>query len=90
MNVGGSGMTLHDDSYAFEEQRNYPITPMQVADGDSINVTCYYTNDTNQAVTFGDSSDTEMCFTGLYRYPKQSVDLFECSSPCNPSTGCPF
>jgi hypothetical protein len=90
LTVGGTAMTLHDEAYSFEEQRNYPITPIAVADGDRINVVCSYTNDTDQNVTFGDSSDTEMCFTGLYRYPKQAVDLFECSSPCNPSIGCPF
>jgi hypothetical protein len=90
LNVGGEEMVLHDAAYSFEEQTNYPITPIQVADGDSIDVTCSYTNNTSSSVQFGDSSTTEMCFTGLYRYPKQAIDLFECSSPCSPTIDCPF
>lgn len=34
---------------------------------------------THQTVTFGDSSTAEMCFTGLYRYPKQALTLFDCT-----------
>jgi hypothetical protein len=45
--------------------------------GDQVNVRCTYTNPGNTAVTWGDSSTEEMCFTGLYRYPAGG-NLFEC------------
>ncbi|MCA9677374.1 MAG: hypothetical protein KC464_20285 [Myxococcales bacterium] len=81
LTVGGSPMVLHDDAYSFNEQKNYPLNPLvQVHSGDSINVDCTYNNTTGHAVSFGDSSTDEMCFTGLYRYPKQAVYLFECST----------
>jgi hypothetical protein len=91
MTVGGQAMTLHDQDYSFDEQKNYPLdTPLQVNQGDSISVTCSYTNNTNGSVTFGDSSTKEMCFTGLYRYPKQANSLFECTTPCSPGGSCPL
>jgi hypothetical protein len=81
LTVGGNDMVLHDEPFTFTDQYNFPLgTPIEVDDGDSIFVECGYYNDTNQAVTFGDSSTKEMCFTGLYRYPKQALHLFECTS----------
>jgi hypothetical protein len=81
LTVNGTEMTLHDEPFAFTDQYNFPLdTPIEVDNGDSIFVECGYFNDTNQAVDFGDSSEQEMCFTGLYRYPKQALHLFECTS----------
>jgi len=60
---------LHDDLYTFYEQRLYPITPIQMNQGDMLNVDCKYNNTTGSNVTFGDSSNQEMCFATLYRYP---------------------
>jgi hypothetical protein len=82
MVVGGSAMVLHDQEFTFGEQKNFPITPnLQVHANDSINVTCSYDNtDGTSDLTFGDSSTEEMCFTGIYRYPKQAgfFGLFDC------------
>jgi hypothetical protein len=39
-------------------------------------VTCSYNNTTGAAVGFGDSSDNEMCFAGMYRYPAANSSLF--------------
>ena len=49
--------------------------------GSRIDVTCTYNNNTNPPVNipFGDSSNQEMCFTGLYKYPAGG-GLFQCSS----------
>jgi hypothetical protein len=80
MVVGGTPLVLHDQPFDFEEQTNFVLpTPLQVNAGDSIDVTCTYTNDTDSFILWGDSSNREMCFTGLYRYPKQATDLFECT-----------
>ena len=80
LTVGGVETVVHDEAYSFEEQTNYPLAPpIQVGQGDSIAVECFYENETGTPVMFGDSSTTEMCFTGLYRYPKQAIYLFECT-----------
>jgi hypothetical protein len=62
-----NGEPVHDQMFRFEEQTNYP-TNIEVSDGDEITVTCsYLTSDVD--VTFGDSSNQEMCFAGFYRFP---------------------
>lgn len=72
------GTTIHDDDYSFYEQVNYPLdTPLQVNAGQTINVQCTYMNTSGSNVTFGDSSEDEMCFLGLYRYPASAGgDIF--------------
>lgn len=78
---GSTPMTLLDDAYTFTEQRNYPLAaPVAVIPGDKIQVTCTYQNDSGQTIHFGDSSEAEMCLTGLYRFPVvASGNLFECT-----------
>ena len=77
----GTATVLHDMPYDFEEQTYYMQTPeVEVAAGDQIRVTCTYRNNTGGFVTFGESSNQEMCFTGLYRYPARNAGLFECAS----------
>lgn len=66
---GGTTTALLDTDYAFTEQRNYPITNTLVHQGDQITTTCTYVNDTGSTKTFGESSTSEMCFTGMYKYP---------------------
>ncbi|MCE9580407.1 MAG: hypothetical protein K8W52_45230 [Deltaproteobacteria bacterium] len=77
--VGGAAKPILDDDYSFTEQRNYPqAVPIQVHSGDQIDVTCSYINNTGSPKTFGESSTSEMCFTGIYRYPASASNLFEC------------
>lgn len=74
---GGATETIHDETYTFFEQRNYVKDPViQVGAGDKVHVTCTYMNTSGGALGFGDSSDDEMCFAGLYRYPKTSAQPF--------------
>ena len=80
MTIDGVEQVIHDQPFDFNEQYNFPLDPMlQVSSGDSINVECTYYNDSNTTITFGDSSTQEMCFTGMYRYPKQAFTLFDCA-----------
>jgi len=81
MRIGGEDLVIHDDDFSFLEQKNYPLgPPLQVSSGDSIEVVCSYDNTAGTAdVGFGESSNDEMCFTGLYRYPKQATTLFDCA-----------
>jgi len=79
MTIGGAEQVVHDAAYSFFEQKNYPVEPLEIREGDSIEVECSYENHTGSPVEFGDSSEQEMCFTGFYRYPKQALFLFECA-----------
>ena len=83
---GGTANVIHDDDYSFTEQKNYQFDSLlQVHSGDSIRTDCSYLNDSpTDYVNFGDSSNDEMCFTGLYRYPKQALFLFECTEGLGP------
>jgi len=74
---GGGSEMIHNEPYAFAEQKNYPKTPMiQMNAGDKVHVTCTYMNTSGSTISFGDSSDDEMCFAGLYRYPKTAPSPF--------------
>jgi hypothetical protein len=67
--VGGNKMVLHDGDYQFEEQYFLPVGPIAFHAGDSITTECTYQNKGSTTVKFGESSDTEMCFSIIYRYP---------------------
>jgi hypothetical protein len=70
---------LDNKPYSFEEQVNYQITPMQLSTGDRIKTTCTFVNNTGSTITWGDSSNQEMCFTGMYKYPAGG-NLFSCAT----------
>ncbi|MBK9030464.1 MAG: hypothetical protein IPL61_03840 [Myxococcales bacterium] len=67
--TAAGAVTIHDDRYSFDEQRISPITPLPLAPGDTITTDCTWDNTTGATVTFGTSSDAEMCFSILFRYP---------------------
>jgi Copper type II ascorbate-dependent monooxygenase, C-terminal domain len=78
---GTTTTVLHDLPYQFSEQKYYPQAPeLQVQANDRIVVKCTYFNNTGKDISSGDSSDQEMCFSGLYRYPATNSGLFSCSS----------
>jgi hypothetical protein len=77
---GGTTTVLHDMPFDFTEQKYYLKTPeIQVQANDRIRVTCTWSNTTTQIVRFGDRSDQEMCFSGLYRYPARNTGIFQCT-----------
>jgi hypothetical protein len=69
LTVGGVPMVIHDADYQFEEQVQLPIGPIELHVNDTVKTECTYDNMTGKTVTFGESSDTEMCFSIIYRYP---------------------
>lgn len=72
LNSGGVATVLHDADYTFNEQIQIPFDPIvQLHSGDTVTTECTYKNTTDHAVAFGESSDTEMCFSVLFRYPAQ-------------------
>ncbi len=78
--TGAGETTLLDEPFDFNEQTNYPIAATLVKAGESLDTTCTYLNDTGAVVTFGDSSKSEMCFVGIYRYPATGAGLFSCAT----------
>ncbi len=61
--------TMLDTPFQFNEQKNYPMAEMTISQGDRIETTCSYVNNTGATVDFCDESQCEMCFTGIYKYP---------------------
>lgn len=63
-------VTLIDRPYSFDEQVVLGLKHLvEMKKGDTIDVDCTYMNTTDHDVTFGQSSLSEMCFAGFYRYP---------------------
>jgi hypothetical protein len=75
---GGTTTTLLDDDFLFEEQKNYPIADTLIQAGDRIDTVCSYVNKGQVDIGFGDGSDKEMCFTGMYKYPAGG-SVFQCA-----------
>jgi hypothetical protein len=69
---------LDNKAYSFEEQVNYPMPVMTLNPGDRITTTCTFVNNTGVPLRFGDSSNEEMCFTGMYKYPAGG-SLYSCA-----------
>nr|HEX4317881.1 hypothetical protein [Kofleriaceae bacterium] len=73
------GTALLDTDYSFLEQRNYPMAPTVLHAGQQVNVTCTYVNNSGSTKTFGESSNDEMCFTGMYKWPDDG-DVTGCTT----------
>jgi hypothetical protein len=69
-------VTLHDAPYDFNSQSYHLIDPpLYLAKGDRVRVECTHHNTTDKTVTFGQSTLSEMCFAGIYRYPASGASL---------------
>jgi hypothetical protein len=83
--AGGSPSVLVDAPYSFDDQVYYDVDPqLSLKSGDLVSVECSYENPGAETITFGDSSLEEMCFVGLYRYPRGEGGLV-----CASGTGTP-
>jgi hypothetical protein len=69
LTVGGQAQVLHDDDYQFDHQPVISFDPIQLSPGDAVTTACTYENPTSNSVGWGESSNSEMCFSILYRYP---------------------
>jgi hypothetical protein len=88
LTMNGEPKVLHDAAFNFNEQLQLPLDPiLSLHSGDTITTECTYENTTDHDVTFGESSDTEMCFSVLFRYPKQGSNV--CGGAGNPFAGGP-
>jgi hypothetical protein len=66
---GGASKSIYDSDYTFSNQVFAEFSPLPLAKGDQIGVTCTYDNMTGTPVPFGLSSLQEMCFAISYLYP---------------------
>ncbi len=73
-------VVLLDAPYDFNVQSYQLITPLNLAKGDRVRVECTHHNTTDKTVTFGQSTLSEMCFAGIYRYPADG-SAFTCVDP---------
>lgn len=68
------------DTWVFDNQRYYEHDPIfTIHPGDSIRTTCTFDNTSNQAVTFGEKTEDEMCFNFVMLYP---IDIFGDNRAC--------
>jgi hypothetical protein len=67
--AAGGEEVLYDAPYDFNEQRYFAVPSIQVKKGDKVSVECTHNNTTATKVTFGESTLSEMCLAGLYRFP---------------------
>jgi hypothetical protein len=74
----GKDTVLRDAPFSFDDQRSYPFDPpIVVKTGDKLTITCSFTNDSNQAISFGENTENEMCFNFMQVYPRGG---FSCGS----------
>ena len=66
---------LHDMPYDFEHQSVLTFEPIQLNVGDKINTECTWNNTTASTIVEGESSDTEMCYSILYRFPRGNEEF---------------
>lgn len=71
-------VTVHDGAFNFENQLVYAIDEVPMKQGDTVDVECTFDNQTDKPISFGESSNQEMCFLVLHRYP----------AAANPSVSC--
>ena len=71
--AGEKSMFYKVDPWLFGDQ---PLDMLgaTISPGEQLDLTCTYTNPTNQAVKYGESSDQEMCFFLLFYYPYDRID----------------
>ena len=68
-----TGQIFENDDWR-EPYEYWPATPIHVAPGDVFRFTCEWKNDDDHPVTFGVTTDDEMCFmTGYYYRDDESV-----------------
>jgi hypothetical protein len=71
---GSQTIVLQDVAYNFDNQTFTLKNPfVELLPGDVLQTDCTYQNTTGHNVTFGESSNNEMCFTNIYYFPRQGA-----------------
>ena len=76
----GGTHELLNQPYDFSVQRYYSISPtFAMPSGGSLTIGCSY-NNTEDTKMFGESTNNEMCYTGVYRYPANAGNGITCTN----------
>jgi hypothetical protein len=68
--VGSDPIPIIDSPYSFDDQRVTMLAdPIELSQGDTIEINCTYQNSGDTPVAFGQSTNAEMCFAGLLWSP---------------------
>jgi hypothetical protein len=70
--AGGSDV-LYDGPFNFNFQVLYD-TPLKLMPGDTLTTSCVFNNTGDGPVTFGQSTDQEMCYNFTYAWPAHALD----------------
>jgi hypothetical protein len=73
--ANGAVDPLFNVDFSFDSQWGYN-TPAILNAGDWVSTTCVYDNDTPNTVTFGESTESEMCYNFTYSYPARALVTF--------------
>jgi hypothetical protein len=73
MRAAGGTDVLYDGDFSFNFQVTHD-SPLLLQPGDKITTTCSFENTTDSAVSFGQSTDKEMCFNFAYAWPGHALD----------------
>jgi hypothetical protein len=75
LRAAGGTEVFFDQPFAFDDQIHYTLEPRPVMQtGDDVVTTCTFFNDTGRNVTFGESTNMEMCYQLTYSYPAGALD----------------
>jgi hypothetical protein len=67
---GGMLEVIHDKAFDFNSQIFYPMkNDLVLKSGDSLEAHCFYDNDTNQKIKFGERTQDEMCYAFTMAWP---------------------
>jgi hypothetical protein len=69
---GGAPETVLDMPFSFTDQREYGVTNV-IHPGDTLTTTCTWMNTTASAVSFGESTTSEMCYNFVLSYPAHAL-----------------
>jgi hypothetical protein len=74
----GAGSAAAEPFYSIDPYTfgNQPIVPMTttIHANDALDVTCHWSNPGSTTVTYGESSDNEMCYFVMFYYPYTGLD----------------
>ncbi|MDB4990158.1 MAG: hypothetical protein JWN04_5336 [Myxococcaceae bacterium] len=70
--TGGTREVIHDQVFDFNSQVFYP-KDVVINVGDTVDTTCYYSNDTNGQVHVGERTQDEMCYGFIMAWPPDSL-----------------
>ncbi len=75
----GVEQVIHNKPYDFDTQSFTNFDEISLSPGDSINTECTWVNTTSSNISWGESSEAEMCFSILYRYPALGTGVDFCT-----------